>query len=275
MQRVRLACEAREIRQPSADRKYLIRLRLACGSGPATLQMASSHMRPVLAGSSSGTPSLDGDMTRRSSFLISFGLGALTMLLAVVAFERFVPAVTRPAPQPEVAAQSSAGAATERLLPRRDERTAAAVPPPAAAATSRLLIPVRGVVAASLVDTYEDARGQGRRHDAIDIMAPRGTPVLAAADGVVMKLFQSDLGGTTLYQLASDGRTIYYYAHLDRYAARVAEGRMLRQGEVLGYVGNTGSAGPGNYHLHFEVSTTEDPARYWGGVPQNPYPLLR
>jgi murein DD-endopeptidase MepM/ murein hydrolase activator NlpD len=131
------------------------------------------------------------------------------------------------------------------------------------------------VNASSLVDTYEQARGQGRRHDAIDIMAPRGTPVVAAADGVVMKLFQSERGGITLYELAPDRRTIYYYAHLDRYAPGITEGQPLRRGQVLGYVGDTGDAVPGNHHLHFEVSTTADPLKYWGGVPQNPYPLLR
>ena len=160
---------------------------------------------------------------------------------------------------------------------------AATVPPvaapavaaaPAPASSTRLQIPVAGVKASSLVDTYSQARGQGRRHDAIDIMAPRGTSVVAAADGVVMKLFQSVRGGTALYELAPDRRTIYYYAHLDRYAPGIVEGRAIKRGELLGYVGNTGDAGPGNYHLHFEVSTTADPRRYWGGTPQNPYPLL-
>ncbi len=158
-----------------------------------------------------------------------------------------------------------------RLAPPADEPAPAAPPPDGPG----LLVPVQGVAAASLVDTYEQARGQRRRHDGIDIMAPRGTPVLAASGGVVMKLFTSERGGTALYQLAPDRRTIYYYAHLDRYAPGMAEGRVLRRGEVLGYVGDTGDAGPGNYHLHFEVSTTEDPSKYWGGVPQNPYPLLR
>lgn len=152
---------------------------------------------------------------------------------------------------------------------------AAAAPTTVVPALQRLLIPVQGVKATSLVDTYQQARGQGRRHDAIDIVAPRGTPVLASSDGVVMKLFESVRGGTALYELAPDGRTIYYYAHLDRYAPGMAQGRALHRGEVLGFVGNTGDAGPGNYHLHFEVSTTTDPRKYWGGVPQNPYPLLR
>jgi peptidoglycan LD-endopeptidase LytH len=217
-------------------------------------------------------------MTRKISFLLAFGLGAVSMLLVLIASEWFAPGSPGPSPAPEISDPASAGVSAIRPLATGDPRPAPPAPSaPASApgAAARLLIPVQGVAATSLVDTYEHARGEGRRHDAIDIMAPRGTPVLAAADGVVMKLFQSDLGGTTLYQLASDDRTIYYYAHLDRYAPRMSEGRMLRRGEVLGYVGNTGSAGPGNYHLHFEVSTTDDPARYWGGVPQNPYPLLQ
>jgi peptidoglycan LD-endopeptidase LytH len=91
----------------------------------------------------------------------------------------------------------------------------------------------------------------------------------------VLKLFASVRGGTTLYELGTDRRTIYYYAHLDRYAAGMAEGKALRQGDVIAYVGNSGDAGAGNYHLHFEITTTTDPRRYWGGTPQNPYPLLR
>jgi peptidoglycan LD-endopeptidase LytH len=137
-----------------------------------------------------------------------------------------------------------------------------------------LTVPVQGVRVQDLVDTYTQARSEGRTHDAIDIAAPRGTPVLAAGDGVVLKRFQSVRGGTALYQLAPDRVTIYYYAHLDRYAPGITEGQMLKQGTVLGYVGDTGNAGAGNYHLHFGVSTTADPAQYWGGVPRNPYPLL-
>ncbi len=143
------------------------------------------------------------------------------------------------------------------------------------AASGRLIIPVQGVRPQDLTDTYAQARGSGRRHDAIDIPAPRGTPVLAAAPGVVLKRFHSERGGTALYHLSLDRQTVYYYAHLDRYAEGLTEGTALRQGEVLGYVGDSGNAGQGNCHLHFEITTTADPARYWGGTPQNPYPLLR
>jgi murein DD-endopeptidase MepM/ murein hydrolase activator NlpD len=173
------------------------------------------------------------------------------------------PATAAPAIVPAAAPGSSA--------PPRDS----AVPAAPAAARGQLLVPVRGITPAQLVDTYSQARGQGRVHDAIDIAAPRGAPVLATADGVVLKLFRSDRGGITLYELAPDRRTIYYYAHLERYAGGMADGRQLRQGDVIGYVGDTGNAGAGNYHLHFEISTTADPARYWAGTPQNPYPPLR
>ncbi len=137
-----------------------------------------------------------------------------------------------------------------------------------------LAIPVAGVTADQLIDTYGADRAAGRSHQGIDIAAAQGTPVVAVADGTVLKLFLSDEGGITLYQIGTDDRTIYYYAHLDRYADGVGEGDEVRAGDVLGYVGDSGNAGAGNYHLHFEVNTTEDPTVYWGGTPVNPYPLL-
>jgi murein DD-endopeptidase MepM/ murein hydrolase activator NlpD len=146
------------------------------------------------------------------------------------------------------------------------------IAPPAEGAT--LIVPVQGVRPEQLEDTYTQARSAGRSHDAIDIVAPRGTPVLSVAPAVVLKRFDSVRGGTALYTLAADGRTIYYYAHLDRYAEGIVEGLQLQAGDVIGYVGDTGNAGPGNYHLHFGISTTEDPKKYWGGKPLNPYPLL-
>jgi len=137
-----------------------------------------------------------------------------------------------------------------------------------------LIIPVAGVRADQLLDTFSAARGEGRVHDAIDIPAPQGTPVLAAANGKIVKLFQSERGGTTIYQLSSDEKFIYYYAHLDGYAARLSEGQTVTQGETIAYVGDTGNAGAGNYHLHFSIAITSDPKRYWEGVNINPYPLL-
>jgi murein DD-endopeptidase MepM/ murein hydrolase activator NlpD len=233
--------------------------------------------------------------------LFWFLLGAATMaVLTLVLFyvaPRWLPAggvTVHVGPNPARArpVAPAAAPATQAAVPSAAAVSPPAAPPAAPAAIAppptvgpqatdlpaevagRLLVPVQGIRPDQLVDTYNAARSQGRRHDAIDIMAPRGAPVLATAGGVVLKLFQSARGGTALYELAPDQRTIYYYAHLDRYAAGMVEGRALRQGDLVGYVGNTGNAGPNNYHLHFEISTTADPKRYWAGTPQNPYPLL-
>lgn len=137
-----------------------------------------------------------------------------------------------------------------------------------------LIIPVAGVRPDQLVDTFTQSRSEGRTHDAIDIMAPADTPVLAAADGQIQKLFQSERGGTTIYQLSADKKLIFYYAHLARYADGLTEGKQVRQGEVIAYVGDTGNAGAGNYHLHFSIAAVSDPKRYWEGTNINPYPLL-
>jgi murein DD-endopeptidase MepM/ murein hydrolase activator NlpD len=138
-----------------------------------------------------------------------------------------------------------------------------------------LIVPVAGVSTDQLQDTFSDSRSEGRVHDAIDIMAPAGTPVVAAADGQIVKLFQSDRGGITIYQLSADRKLIFYYAHLQRYADGIVEGKQVRKREVVAYVGDTGNAGAGNYHLHFSIAITADPKRYWEGTNINPYPLLR
>jgi len=106
-------------------------------------------------------------------------------------------------------------------------------------------------------------------------MAPADTPVLAAADGQIVKLFNSERGGTTIYQLSADQKLIFYYAHLARYADGLTEGKQLHQGDVIAYVGDTGNAGPGNYHLHFSIAIVSDPKRYWEVTNINPYPPLR
>ena len=137
-----------------------------------------------------------------------------------------------------------------------------------------LIIPVAGVRPDQLLDTFDDARSEGRVHDAIDIMAAAETPVLAATDGKIIKLFQSERGGTTIYQLSANQELVFYYAHLSHYADGLAEGNFVKQGQVIAYVGDTGNAGPGNYHLHFSIATITDPKRYWEGTNINPYPLL-
>jgi murein DD-endopeptidase MepM/ murein hydrolase activator NlpD len=140
--------------------------------------------------------------------------------------------------------------------------------------TVKLIIPVAGVRPDQLLDTFDDARSEGRVHDAIDIPAAAGTSVLATADGQIIKLFQSERGGTTIYQLSADKKLVFYYAHLQGYAPDLVEGAYVRQGQVIAYVGDTGNAGAGNYHLHFSIAIVADPKRYWEGTNINPYPLL-
>lgn len=137
-----------------------------------------------------------------------------------------------------------------------------------------LLIPVEGVNEKGLRDSFNDGRSEGRQHQALDIMAAQNTPVLAAADGTVAKLYNSDKGGIMIYQLDESGRFYYYYAHLARYADGLFEGKQIKRGEVIGYVGDTGNAGAGNFHLHFGISKPTAPGRWSGGAPINPYPLL-
>jgi murein DD-endopeptidase MepM/ murein hydrolase activator NlpD len=135
-----------------------------------------------------------------------------------------------------------------------------------------LLVPVQGIQTKSLRDTFTDDRS-GRRHQAIDIMAERGTPVLAAGDGRVEKLFNSKAGGMTIYEFDPQGEYCYYYAHLDAYAASLVEGNILRKGEVIGYVGSTGNASSTAPHLHFTIFRLGPEKRWWEGTAINAYPI--
>lgn len=135
-----------------------------------------------------------------------------------------------------------------------------------------LAVPVQGVQNKALHNTFKDSRGD-RVHEAMDIMAPRGTPVVAVDDGRVEKLFTSKQGGLTIYQFDPSGEYCYYYAHLDRYAADIGAGRVLRKGEVIGYVGSTGNASPEGPHLHFSIFRLGVEKRWWEGTAINPFPL--
>jgi murein DD-endopeptidase MepM/ murein hydrolase activator NlpD len=143
-------------------------------------------------------------------------------------------------------------------------------------APSGLAIPVAGQTPESLVDTYTQARAGGARvHDAIDIMAPAGTPVVSAAEGIVEKLFFSrGGGGITVYVRSPDRRWIYYYAHLQEYAPGLTEGQRVARGDRLGTVGSSGNANPAGPHLHFAVHRAEPDDPWYEGTPVNPYPLL-
>jgi murein DD-endopeptidase MepM/ murein hydrolase activator NlpD len=139
----------------------------------------------------------------------------------------------------------------------------------------RLEMPVDGVSRNQLRDSFDERRGGGLRgHEALDIMAPRGTPVRAVEAGRIAKLFQSVPGGLTIYLFDPGEMFSYYFAHLDRYAAGLAEGQQVRRGEVIGYVGSTGNASEDAPHLHFAISQLNDDHKWWQGTPINPYPVL-
>jgi murein DD-endopeptidase MepM/ murein hydrolase activator NlpD len=146
-------------------------------------------------------------------------------------------------------------------------------PPPSGEAP---MVPVAGVNAASLTSSFDEARGGGsRRHEALDILAPRGTPVLASVPGRIVKLFTSAAGGLTIYQFDRDERYCYYYAHLDAYAPDLTEGQTVTRGQIIGFVGTTGNAPPGTPHLHFAVFRLGPEKQWWEGEALDPIDLLR
>lgn len=151
---------------------------------------------------------------------------------------------------------------------------AVTVPDAAVPAADQLLIPVAGIHASALRDTFNDGRSPERRHEAIDILAPKGTPVFAVAAGKIAKLFNSKPGGLTVYQFDTSEKFAYYYAHLDRYAADVEEGITLKRGDLVGYVGTSGNADPNTPHLHFAIFALGPEKQWWKGSSINPYPLL-
>jgi murein DD-endopeptidase MepM/ murein hydrolase activator NlpD len=157
-------------------------------------------------------------------------------------------------------------------------------PPPAASTpapppvelepSARLATPVAGVDPVKLHTSFEEMRG-GHRHEALDIMTARGTPVMAVAQGNVVKLFNSKQGGLTVYQFDDSGTLCYYYAHLDRYAPGLQEGTLLRKGDVLGYVGSTGDASPKAPHLHFAIFRLGPEKQWWKGTAVDPLPYFK
>lgn len=138
-----------------------------------------------------------------------------------------------------------------------------------------LTIPVKDVPASALVESFHEKREGTREHEAIDILAPRNTPVVAVDDGVIAKLFVSRAGGNTIYQFDSTEQYAYYYAHLDRYADGIKEGNQVRRGQVIGYVGTSGNAPKDTPHLHFAVFRLTAARHWWEGTPIDPYEILR
>jgi len=138
-----------------------------------------------------------------------------------------------------------------------------------------LALPVHGIKKDDLRDTFNEMRGGSRRHEAMDILAPRNTPVFAVEDGKIARLFLSDAGGITIYQYDPTDTYVYYYAHLERYAEGLKEGDTVKRGQVIGYVGTTGNAPRDTPHLHFAIFRMTDDKRWWQGTPIDPYSVLR
>ena len=137
-----------------------------------------------------------------------------------------------------------------------------------------MVLPVAGISTSDLRDSFDQRRSGGRRHEAIDILAPRGTAVLAAVDGTVRKLLTSAAGGLTIYEFDAAKSHVYYYAHLDRYRDGLCEKTFVRRGEVIGYVGTTGNAPASTPHLHFAIGQLPPTGEWWKGKAVDPYPLL-
>jgi murein DD-endopeptidase MepM/ murein hydrolase activator NlpD len=182
-----------------------------------------------------------------------------------------IPAAPPPAPPPGPAAPATGGQAVTLPAP-----TLAVTEADVAYLRGRaLVIPVAGAKAAALPNTFDEARAGGaRRHDAIDILAPRGTPVLSADAGRVARIETTAGGGLSVYATDPSGRFVYYYAHLDAYRPGLRDGQPLARGEAIGFVGTTGNAPPGTPHLHFAISLLGEPSRWWDGTAINPFPLL-
>lgn len=138
-----------------------------------------------------------------------------------------------------------------------------------------LELPVQGIKRSELRDTFSEERGGTRKHEALDVLAPRHTPVLAVEDGTIAKLFFSDAGGITIYQFDESRTFCYYYAHLQRYADGLKEGGTVKRGDVIGYVGTTGNAPRETPHLHFAIFRLGEDKHWWQGTPVDPYSVLK
>lgn len=147
--------------------------------------------------------------------------------------------------------------------------------PPEALAHRKFEMPVEGVKPEQLVRSFGDRRSGTRSHEALDILAPRNTPVKAIDDGTIARLFESKAGGTTIYQFDPTEQFCYYYAHLERYADGLREGDYVKKGQVIGYVGISGNAPKDTPHLHFAIFKLTSAKRWWEGTPVDPYDILR
>jgi peptidoglycan LD-endopeptidase LytH len=208
-------------------------------------------------------------------------LGGMTVMAALVTmFPSGAAAITEPLVQ--------AAPRKIEVKPTKEEEPAPVAPPSAATTTPvlidsvvedlrnrQLTLPVHGIKRGDLRDTFDEMRGSSRRHEALDVLAPRNTPVLAVEDGKIARLFLSDAGGITIYQFDPAEAYCYYYAHLERYAEGLKEGAPIKRGQVIGYVGTTGNAPRNTPHLHFAIFKLTGEKNWWQGTAIDPYSVLR
>ena len=214
------------------------------------------------------------------AFAAGFAAGMLFLVVLLWRSGSLQPVRAAPPASASMGAPAAAPPQTPAAAPQPPPAPARSQPPPTAlpqpalqSEVPDLVVPVQGANVSSIINTFDEPR-DGRRHEAVDIMAPRGTPVLAADDGAIVKLFTSQRGGLTIYQFDPSQTWCYYYAHLDRYADGIAEGMRVRKGQLLAYVGSTGDASAEAPHLHFGIDKLGPEKKWWKGTPVNPYPVL-
>ncbi len=218
-----------------------------------------------------------------SAGLGGYLLGALTVLFVLWASSGFRTEGGLPAAAPRatggkpVTVQPAPALPAAPASPTSPANPSSPLPNPLASpdlGRRSLVLPVQGIRPQDLHDTFTESRSGDRVHEALDILAPRNTPVLAVEDGRIAKLFTSKLGGLTIYQFDPSETYTYYYAHLESYAGGLQEGALLRRGQVIGFVGTSGNAAPDAPHLHFAIFRLTPEKRWWEGEPVNPFPVL-
>jgi peptidoglycan LD-endopeptidase LytH len=181
--------------------------------------------------------------------------------------------------EPEVEVRAATPPAAPRVPAAPPLTRDEPVPEPASPASDlrgrRLTLPVQGLERKDLRGSFDEERGGGRRHEAMDVLSPRNTPVLAVDDGTIAKLFTSKAGGLTIYQFDPNAEYAYYYAHLERYASGLGERQKVKRGDVIGYVGTSGNAPPDTPHLHFAIFKLTEAKQWWKGTAIDPFLVLR
>ena len=205
---------------------------------------------------------------RRVSVLMRRFLGLLALPLLATACARQVYTVPGSSPRPSVVPAGAPSRPGTGIAALSSSETVNYI------LARGLSVPVAGVAVAQLQDTFDEGRDGARVHRALDILAPRGTPVLSADDGRILRIGPNALGGNTVYATDPLGRVVYYYAHLDAYRPALVAGATIARGDTLGIVGTTGNAPKDTPHLHFQVMRMPSDGRYWDGDPINPYPLF-